>query len=85
MIEMALKLLFLPQNYKNHPVAGVSASLCDMLKLHRFAQRDAKIRQFLQKNFLFSLSPLPFAKSWLRFWSPSLLQTDFSSNYMGPI
>ena len=37
-IEMALKSLFLPQNYKNQLAAEVSASLWDTLELHQFVQ-----------------------------------------------
>ena len=41
MIEMALKSLFLSQNYKNHPTARVSDSFYDTLKLHQFVQQGA--------------------------------------------
>ena len=41
MIEMALKSLFLLQNHKNCPAAGVFASLCDTLELHQFVQQGA--------------------------------------------
>ena len=39
-IEMVLKSLFLPQNHKNLPAAGVSA-LCNTLELRHFFQHGA--------------------------------------------
>ena len=45
-IEMALKSLFLPQNYKGFAggsltAAGGSAPLCDTVELHQFVQHGA--------------------------------------------
>ena len=67
-IEMALKSLFLPQNYKIHSAAGGSAArpLCDTLELHRFVQHGPKLDNFWAKIiYLWFNTPL-LAKSWLR-------------------
>ena len=50
-IEMALKLLFLPQIFKNHPAVMGSAPgpLCDTLTLHQFVQQGPKLDNFCAK------------------------------------
>ena len=60
---MAGKLLFLPQNHKNHPAAGVSASLWETVELHQIVQHGPKIDNFCAKNFPFESSPFPFGKT----------------------
>ena len=60
--------------------------LCDTFELHQFIQQGAYNGQFLYKKKLFLVqAPSLSAKFWFRFWSHSLEQTDFSSDYMGPI
>ena len=60
--------------------------LCNTLELHQFVQHGALIGQFLyKKNLLLVQAPSLSAKSWLRFWSHSLEQTDFLSDYVGRI
>ena len=57
--------------------------LCDTLELQLFVQHGTKIRQFLcKKHLLLVQAPSLLGKPWLRFWSHSLLQADFSSDYM---
>ena len=40
-IVMALKPIFLLENYINHPAAGVSAFFYDTIELHQFVQHGA--------------------------------------------
>ena len=82
---MALKLLFLSQNQKNHLEAGSSAprALCDTLELHQLVQHGAQIGQifFVQKKITFGSSPLPLSKILVALLIEfTKLQTDSSSD-----
>ena len=78
-LEIALKLLFLPQNHKNPSAAG-GYSLSDTLELLSLFSTGPKLDNFCAKILLLVQTPSLLAKSWLRFRSHSLLQTDFSSD-----
>ena len=60
---MALKLLFLPQNCKNHPTAGGSASSVTRLSCNVCSARDLNWTVFVQKTFACGLSPLSLSKT----------------------
>ena len=88
-IEMALKLLFLPQNHKTCPAAEGSAAppppppppppglsvIC--LSCIILFSTGSKLENFMQKNLLLVQASCFLPQSWLRFWSHSLLQIDF--------
>ena len=84
MIEMALKLLFMPQNHQNRPAAGGSVPPCpSVIRLSYISlfSTGPKLESFAQKILLLVWAPSFLTKFWLRFWSHSLLQTDVSSDY----
>ena len=89
-IERALKLLFLPQNHKNRSAAECSAHPSKPTPWYAKVASVCSARGwnetiFVEKNFTCGSSPSLLTKSWLVFWSHSLLQSDFSSDYMGRI
>ena len=64
--------------------SGGLRPLCDTFELQRFVQLGTKFRQFLcKKQLLLVQAPSLLPKPWLRFWSHSLLQAYFSSDYTG--
>ena len=85
-IEMSFKLLFSVAKSQKSEVAGGSA-LRPSLWYGWFASvnsaRGLNRATFVQKKFSFGSAPSLLAL--LRFWSHSLLQTDFSSDYMGHV
>ena len=84
-LEMALKLLFLPKNCKNHLAAGGLPSTWRAW-VASFVQRGTYIRQFLcNEHLLLVKASSLLAKPWLRFWSHSLMQRDVSSDSAGRI
>ena len=64
-IEMALKLLFLSQNYKNRPAAGDSDPrplfVTHLSGISLFST-GPKLENFWAKNFAFGSNPLPLSK-----------------------
>ena len=60
---MALKLLFLPQNRKNHPAAGGSAPFVTRLSSNGLFRTGPKLDNLVQKTFTFGLSPLSLTKT----------------------
>ena len=87
-IEMELKLLLFAHNRKNCPSTGGFAQQApSVTRLSRISlfHTGPKINNFCAEKFTFGSSPLLQVKSWLRFWLHSLLQTYFSSDYIGMI
>ena len=91
-IEFVLKLLFLQQNYENRSSTEAlpppEASFVIRLTCISLFSTEPKLDNFCgkqkTKSFWFK-PPSLFTKSWFRFWSHLLPQTDFSSLYMGLI
>ena len=81
-----VKIAIFAAKLQKPPSSGGLCPLCDTLDLQRFVHLGTKIRQFLcKKQLLLVQAPSLLAKPWLRFWSHSILQTDFSSDYTGRI
>ena len=60
---MALKLLFLPQNRKNHPAAAGSAPSVTRLSSNGLFSTGPKLNNFCAKTFTFGSSPLSLSKT----------------------
>ena len=81
---MALKSLFLPRNCKNHSAAAGSVPSVTRLSSNGLFTTGPKLDNFCPKKHLYLVqAPSLLAKPWLRFWSRSLLQTYFLSDYTG--
>ena len=55
------------------------------LSCYSLFSKGPKLDNVCGKNLLLAQFPFLLAKFWLSFWSHLLLQTDFSSDYMGRI
>ena len=80
-MKMALKPLFFTQNHKNCP-AGWYSAWGQRLSFINWFSTEPKLDNFFGKRKTTCGSPV-LAKSWMLVWSYSLLQMDFSSDYMG--
>ena len=60
---MALKLLFLQQNRKNHPAAGGSARSATRLSRNGLFSTGPKLNNFCAKTFTFGSSLLSLSKT----------------------
>ena len=86
MIEMALKLLFFAANSQISPSSrGFCTQVPFVIRLSCIGlfSTGPKLDNFCAKKFSFGSIHSVFANSWLRFWSHSLLKTDFSSDCKG--
>ena len=82
-----VKIAIFAINRKNHPAAGNSASSVTRLSCNSLFSTGPKLDSFCAKHIYFWFKPpLSYStKPWLRFWSHSLLQTDFTSDCTGRI
>ena len=85
-IKMALKLLFFAaKSQKLFSGWGLCSQAPFVKRLNCISlfSKGLNYTNSVQKNLLLVQVLSLLAKSWLHLWSHSLLQTDFSSNYIG--